>query len=136
MQAGLRRRRVCAVLALVWLLCIWGHSLVPAAQSSAESGALLSVLSGAFPWLTEHLLRKTAHFLEYALLGGLCFGALWGARRYSLYAVLFAGVLVALADETIQLHVPGRSGQLTDVWLDSAGYVLAAAACRLAAARR
>ena len=34
---------------------------------------------------------------------------------------LLGGVLTALADETIQIYSPGRSSQVTDVWLDSAG---------------
>ena len=32
-----------------------------------------------------------------------------------------SGALAALCDETIQLFVPGRSGQIADVWLDTAG---------------
>lgn len=32
-----------------------------------------------------------------------------------------SGTLAALCDETIQLFVPGRSGQIADVWLDTAG---------------
>ncbi len=34
-----------------------------------------------------------------------------------------SGTLAALCDETIQLFVPGRSGQIADVWLDTAGYL-------------
>ena len=34
---------------------------------------------------------------------------------------MLGGVLTALTDETIQLFSDGRSGQVTDVWLDSAG---------------
>ena len=36
-----------------------------------------------------------------------------------------AALLCALADETIQLFVPGRSGQVKDIWIDFAGAVLA-----------
>ena len=39
---------------------------------------------------------------------------------------LLPGTLAALCDETIQLFVPGRSGQITDVWLDTAGYLTGA----------
>ena len=39
---------------------------------------------------------------------------------------LFESGLAALCDETIQLFVPGRSGQITDVWLDTAGYLTGA----------
>ena len=34
---------------------------------------------------------------------------------------MLGGVLTALTDETIQIFSPGRSSQVTDVWLDSAG---------------
>ena len=34
---------------------------------------------------------------------------------------LLLGLLTALCDETIQLFVEGRSGQISDVWLDAAG---------------
>ena len=34
---------------------------------------------------------------------------------------LFFLLLVPFVDETIQLFVPGRSGQISDVWLDMAG---------------
>lgn len=36
------------------------------------------------------------------------------------------GRRAALCDETIQLFVPGRSGQIADVWLDTAGYLTGA----------
>ena len=38
--------------------------------------------------------------------------------------LLFLCLLTALTDETIQLFVPGRSGELRDVWIDFAGGVL------------
>ena len=37
-----------------------------------------------------------------------------------------SGTLAALCDETILLFVPGRSGQIADVWLDTAGYLTGA----------
>ncbi len=37
---------------------------------------------------------------------------------------MLAGVLTALTDETIQLFSEGRSSQVTDVWLDSAGVLV------------
>ncbi|MFR8452443.1 MAG: VanZ family protein [Oscillospiraceae bacterium] len=39
---------------------------------------------------------------------------------------LLPGPFAALCDETIQLFVPGRSGQIADVWLDTAGYLTGA----------
>ena len=37
---------------------------------------------------------------------------------------MLGGVLTAMADETIQIYSPGRSSQVTDVWLDSAGVLV------------
>ena len=34
---------------------------------------------------------------------------------------MLGGLLTALTDETIQLFVPGRSGQVTDIWIDFSG---------------
>lgn len=39
-----RTSRILTVCAGAWLLVIWGHSCLPAAQSGAESGALLTLL--------------------------------------------------------------------------------------------
>ena len=64
------------ILILVYLCFIYGNSLTPAAISSKESGYFLAkiqdFLAGAGMdawWLTEHLVRKAAHFTEYAGLG-------------------------------------------------------------------
>ena len=46
--------------------------------------------------------------------------------HFSWPAALLPGTLAALCDETIQLFVPGRSGQITDVWLDTVGYLTGA----------
>ena len=48
-------------------------------------------------------------------------GALAVELAASYPAAMLGGVLTALADETIQIFSPGRSSQVTDVWLDSAG---------------
>ena len=36
------------------------------------------------------------------------------------------GPITLACDETIQLFVPGRSGRIADVWLDTAGYLTGA----------
>lgn len=115
--------------AVLWLGFIWGHSLVPAELSQEESGAVLETLRRLLhaEWLTDHLVRKAAHFTEYLILGLLCTGTLRGwAGRKGLAALPAAGLLAPLVDETIQLFVPGRSGQITDVWLDAAGFAAGA----------
>ena len=88
-----RASRILTVCAAVWLLVIWGHSCLPAAQSGAESGALLVVVQDLLPWMTDHVLRKCAHFAEYAVLGALTAAALEGAASAIRLALGLAGAL-------------------------------------------
>ena len=68
--------------------------------------------------------RKNAHFFAYLLLGMLSLNALRKSRvenRKSLVLAFAISVLYAISDEVHQLFVPGRSGQVSDVLLDSTG---------------
>ena len=121
---------ICIALVLVTLL-IWGNSMRTATQSDQQSTSLLSWLT---PWLSavgiqpegfHAILRKLAHFSEYGLLGVLWTMELWlgphrGKRRGTMERLSFC-MLTAFLDETIQLFVPGRSGEIRDVWIDTAG---------------
>ena len=122
-----RASRILTVCAGAWLLVIWGHSCLPAAQSGAESGALLVVVQDLLPRMTDHVLRKCAHFAEYAVLGALTAAALRTSAHFSRPRALLPGPFAALCDETIQLFVPGRSGSPVDVCIDLAGVVAGAA---------
>ena len=101
----------------------------------------------AFAGKIDHPVRKTAHAAEYAVLGllaaGVCIPASASRRdekampeevRYDrnmksrpgeIVRELFLPWAIAAAyaatDEFHQLFVPGRSGQISDVILDSAG---------------
>lgn len=133
---------VCIALGVLTLM-IWGNSMRTAAQSAQQSGSVLSYLA---PWLRalglepagfHTLLRKLAHFSEYGLLGALWTLELWLGAHVSKGrgAALRLGfcMLTALVDETIQLFVPGRSGEIRDVWIDSAGALVGiAVACVIA----
>lgn len=135
----------------LWILIaytgiIFCNSLTPSGISSQQSGSLLETfheLLGAVGndggWLTEHIIRKAAHFIEYAGLGCLIcmYCRIWGAGGAG--RLRTAGELVCFipfADETIQLFVPGRSGQISDVWLDIGGALFGLAAAALAASWR
>jgi len=74
------------------------------------------------------LVRKTAHFVEYAILGCLFWRVVASANafaasspaRHLAWALLFAG-LYAASDETHQIFVPGREASIHDVILDTVG---------------
>lgn len=115
----------------VMTLLICGNSMRTSTQSAQQSGSLLAFLT---PWLTalgiqpegfHTILRKLAHFSEYGLLGVLWTIELWlgphsEKRRGAMERLSFC-MLTAFLDETIQLFVPGRSGEIRDVWIDTAG---------------
>lgn len=112
---------------LAWVCFIWSRSLFDGPASSSQSDAVAALLAPAFEALGVRdvsmrtlLVRKAGHFLEYLVLGALL--ALTreeGAGHLWPRALL--GVFAPCVDESIQLHVPGRSGQLSDVALDCCG---------------
>lgn len=120
-----------AIFLFLWVCFIWGHSLIPGTGSSQESGFFVSLLTPAFHVLgvtdvdlMTFIVRKTAHFSEYAVLGVGVRGLLssMGERRPHRVAVaLLATALVPCADETIQLFVSGREGSPRDVLIDLCG---------------
>lgn len=120
-----------ALIACIWF--IFSNSMAVATVSSGSSGRVLAWMRiilrrlgqpGLAEHLTMHIVRKLAHFCEYTLEGFLlmlCMRVY--TRRYvrHISVPMLGGVLTAMADETIQIYSPGRSSQVTDVWLDSAG---------------
>lgn len=115
---------------LLYTSLIFANSLDPADVSSLKSGAVLqflnSLLFSGHAVLTDHIVRKLAHFTEYAIagiLGWQAFSHLVKSKRQCLIDNAFAGLLTAFCDETIQLFVPGRSGQVSDMWIDFSGYL-------------
>ena len=134
LSPGVLGGRVLFTLALAG--CIWfifSNSMAVADVSSVSSGRVLQLLQAVLrrlghpalaQRLTMHIVRKMAHFCEYTLEGFLlmlCMRVY--TRRYvrHISVPMLGGVLTAMADETIQIYSPGRSSQVTDVWLDSAG---------------
>lgn len=90
------------------------------------------------------LIRKGAHFSVYALLGFLTYLLVrtgYGIKgRMSMLIPSVTGLLYAATDEIHQFFIPGRSGQLTDVLLDTSGAIAGTLAalliCTLLARRK
>ena len=81
----------------------------------------------------EHPIRKTAHFLEYALMGILIYSMLYypiANSKVRFWISLFWLVLSAAADELHQYFVPGRWGSVKDVLLDTCGGLVGILICR------
>jgi VanZ family protein len=74
----------------------------------------------------NHIVRKSAHFCEYALLAAALAFHLYIRKQKGKLLYLLPVVVVFLyasIDELHQLFVPGRSGAFRDVLLDTTGGV-------------
>ncbi len=134
-----KRKLVFATMALVWMGIIFSFSSRTSDVSTNDSNRIGLLIGKTFlpdfeEWSEErqmefaqnidHPIRKTAHALEYALLGILLTGAFVDEKKRRKVSILIPwalGTLYAATDEFHQLFVPGRSGQVSDVALDSAG---------------
>lgn len=129
------KRCICPVLLMLLMVFIFCMSAQPADESTMTSSrfclaAARLLFSDFAEWsagtqtaVTEGLtfiVRKAAHFSEYALMGFLWY--IWlGNKRRNVLISFGATALYAMTDEFHQLFVPGRSGELRDVLVDSAG---------------
>lgn len=126
-----KKDKLKAIILIILTLCvvafIFMHSLTPATLSAEESGAVTDWLSKLLPFqLTDHIVRKLAHFTEYSVLGFVTSFTVYSFFKKptgGIFIKLFVTLFTAVIDETIQLNISGRSGQVTDVLLDFSGSI-------------
>ncbi|MBO4915858.1 MAG: VanZ family protein [Oscillospiraceae bacterium] len=124
------------VLPVLTLVFIWGHSCVPIPESREESARVAGWLT---PFLelfvgggnvTDHLVRKLAHFAEFAFLGFQIYLLRTGRKWRDALLAVELSFFAAFLDESIQM-LSGRGDQIIDVWLDLAGAVFGVLAAML-----
>ncbi len=124
-------RLIFTIALIACVVFIFRNSLQAGDLSSARSQSVMQMLNellgrvGLGP-LSQHTVRKLAHFAEFTLEGFLLMLCLRVYTRHFVRHVswpLLGGMTTALMDETIQRFIPGRSSQVTDVWIDMAGVV-------------
>ena len=72
----------------------------------------------------EDVIRKIAHFLLYGLVGFLLMSLLITYNineKNKIISTVTIGAIYAISDEFHQSFIPGRSGQASDVFLDTLG---------------
>ena len=134
------KKTIFAVLLVLWMGFIFSMSCENAEESSNTSGQTIRVVLSAVPGFEEQpeevkvniieelqfIVRKSAHFIGYMILGILASGLILQYeninKKYPLAFLIC--VIYAISDEIHQLFVPGRSGQVRDVLIDSAGSLL------------
>jgi VanZ family protein len=73
---------------------------------------------------TDFIIKKTAHLIEYAILGLLNYRAFRGSgvvKKKALYFAFAISILYAASDELHQYFVPGRESRVRDVIIDAVG---------------
>ncbi len=117
------------VLLLATLSFIFSNSLETVAESSATGEGVMNVVTPGLEMLfgkgnvTDHLVRKIAHFVEFGALGVelMLLGVL--RRRVHFQSItncLFVGLASAVTDESLQM-LTDRSPMVKDVLLDFSG---------------
>lgn len=133
-------RVVFPLLSVLMIIFIFYQSSMNADDSSVESGSLMEMINGFLkalgipPFISDHLIRKAAHFSEYFILGTLLFASMKVWLDKDILVLTYpaaAGLLVAVSDEFIQTFSEGRSGEVKDVLLDLAGVLTAIVALYL-----
>ena len=134
------KKTIFAVLLVLWMGFIFSMSSENAEKSSNTSGQTIRVVLSAVPGFEEQpeevkvniieklqfIVRKSAHFIGYMILGILASGLIlyYGNINKKYLLAFLICVIYAISDEIHQLFVPGRSGQVRDVLIDSAGSLL------------
>ena len=114
------KKRLPLIITAALIAFIWIQSMLPASVSASESRGLLAKLLPYFPFLTHNLLRKMAHFGEYAVLGASIAVLFRYVKKNRLLAIIMV-FSVPFIDETIQIFSDGRGPLITDVWIDIGG---------------
>ena len=131
------KRIILWVLTFLWATLIFCFSAQPAMSSRKLSTKISSKVVQTMPKKEDavdvnkemprkihQLVRKTAHLVLYiglgALLAALCRSYLLTFGSAACIS-FFVSALYAATDEWHQSFIPGRSGQVTDVLLDSLG---------------
>lgn len=123
----MKNKKFSLILLIIWMILIFVMSSFNADISSNQSGIIVSFISKIFNInnieLLSLIIRKMAHFLEYFILGILMLNVIINYNKKIYLSYIFS-ILYACLDEVHQLFVNGRSGQITDVLIDSTGIIL------------
>ena len=130
-------KRLAWALVILWTCFIFSFSMQPLEESSRQSSRMQERLEPVVEAIESALgmdlipdenlhrvVRKAAHFTLFLILGVLVLraGRISGwSRQRALRTALLWVILTACMDETLQTFIPGRSGEVRDVIIDTVG---------------
>ncbi|MEL7565923.1 MAG: VanZ family protein [Dehalobacterium sp.] len=119
---------------ILWMLLIFSLSSDPSEQSDDLSRGIVKIIVETIEKVApgvhfdmdsfNHIIRKSAHFVAYLVLGVLVLNAnrrsgVLGFKGFILTMLIC--IIYASSDEVHQMFVPGRGPGIWDVFIDSAG---------------
>lgn len=120
---------ILTILIIATIAFIWSNSLQSIPESQERSLGMMVKITPVLEVfvgkgnVTDHLVRKLAHFIEFGALGCelvLLLALHCRLRVQTVVNCLFVCLTVAVTDETIQIF-SNRGSQVQDVLLDFAG---------------
>lgn len=115
--------------AICWMIFIFIMSHTNGNDSSNQSNFIAKMIL-EFINIDQNtltfIIRKIAHMSEYAILLLFVYYGIHKTIRYkyALLGSLLISFIYACSDEIHQLFIPGRSGQFTDVLIDTSGALI------------
>ena len=129
-----------SILVIIWMLVIFNFSSQNGTKSTKTSDVVTSMVVNVTTSVTNKdipreevkkkvedstfLVRKTAHFTEYLILGILVLQLLSDYTKINkrmLIVSLVICYLYAVSDEVHQIFIPGRTAKVLDTFIDGAG---------------
>ena len=129
-----------SILVIIWMLVIFNFSSQNGSKSTKTSDVVTSMVVNVTTSVTNKdipreevkkkvedstfLVRKTAHFTEYLILGILVLQLLSDYTKINkrmLIVSLIICYLYAVSDEVHQIFIPDRTAKVLDTFIDGAG---------------
>lgn len=122
-------RIVLIILILCWMYMVFGFSNAGGEESTGLSTRIAKIFikNEVYIEFAENIIRKLAHLTEYAIGGVLVYSLILTYKLKPKFQFLFSWMLVtvyAITDEVHQLFIPGRSGRIIDVYIDTLGVLI------------
>lgn len=132
------KKAICIILVIIWMSTMFWFSNQQGTGSSSTSKKVSQIIVNIIDMnkqysdvekeeiieVIEPIIRKLAHYTFYAIGGILianCVYQFCSEEKRVIAISAIIGILYAASDEIHQLMIPGRSGNIKDVIIDSIG---------------
>ena len=125
----MKKKTTNLILLILWMIFIFTMSSFNADSSTSQSGFIVDILNNIFHLnnidILTIIVRKLAHITEYMVLAILMINCLKDYKINKLYLVsIIICILYSITDESHQLFIKGRSGEIKDVLIDLIGVLV------------